>query len=234
MQAGADPDRLPPPDPERVHRGDVHHEPRRARPARVAVAAGPGRDRQPELADEGQAGAHVTGAGAVGDAGRPLPVEPRVEQLLGHRVDPHPRPDQLVGGQGAAERLPVPDPRARLRRRGRAVTPAEHPGQRDRPRCRPGQREEAAPVRTALPIPGGPPQVPPRPGAGACPVVIRPDFAVHGCPQFRLLCSRRIPGHGSPVGATRWPGTHIQTPDITLWLGAVTARRRGLRCGKRI
>ncbi len=249
VQAGADPDRLPLPDLERVHRGHVHHEPGRAGPPRVAVPAGPGRDGQPELADEGQAGTHVAGAGAVRDAGWLLPVEPRVEEFLRGRVDPHPRADQLVRGQRTAERLPVPGPRAGLGRRAPRVTAAEYPGQRDGARRHPGQRQDAAPVRPGLRIlarpaafrgpvalPGTPalpaplvvagPKVSPRRGAEARLVMLRPGFAAHGCPQF----PRHVHPRRAPAGATRAPDTYTDAKYHALVVsshGAPAGLRRG-------
>ena len=187
VQAGADLDRSPG-HPEGVHRGDVHDEAAvGAGPPGVAVPAGPGGHRQPELPHEGQAGAHVPGGGAVGDAGRVQHVEPGVEEFLGRRVGPLAGADQMVRGQRPAQRLPVGRPRPGLRRRPgeraagllRAGRPQQAPGQpagqRDRSRSHPGQGEEPAAWRRPLvvAVPGR------RPGV----VTVLQQVAVHRAPS---------------------------------------------------
>ena len=218
VQAGADADRLPAAHLERVHRGHVHHEPGRAGcagPARIAVPARPGRDRQPELPDEGQAGAHVAGAGAVRDAGRPLVVEPRVEEFLRCRVDPHPRADQLVRGQRGAERHPVIDPRAGQRGCGRVVAAAQHPRQRDGARHSPGQRQEAAP---------GQPRI--RGEAFVC-----GDVDVHECSPASPPALLLPPPAGLSPGAASGPDTCTDAKYHTLVVYDHIAPA-GCRCGK--
>ena len=74
--------------------------------AAVAVPAGPGGERDLELAHERDARRHVVRALHVGDAGRALPVEPRVEQQAVGVVGGLARPDQGPG-QIAGERGPV-------------------------------------------------------------------------------------------------------------------------------
>src|SRR6185437_7124880 len=60
------------------HPGHVDDQAAGRGPARVAVPTAPGGDREPELADEGEAGRHVVRVAAVGDPGRVQRVEPRV------------------------------------------------------------------------------------------------------------------------------------------------------------
>ena len=160
MDAGADGDR-PGADVEVVDRGDVHDQAAVDRgPAAVAVPAGAGRHRQAEFPHEVHARAHVAGGRAVRDAGRPLGVEPRVEQFLGRRVHLAARPDQLVRGQRSPQRRPVGHARGGLWFRSSCITPADgrchqarpqRPGQRDGARGQPGHSQEPAPVRRARP-----------------------------------------------------------------------------------
>jgi hypothetical protein len=93
-------------DPHRGHRGDVDDQPGGGGPAGVAVAAAPGRDRKPVLADEGQAGGDVLRGTAVGDPGRPEAVEPGIEQPRILQVRGRPRPDERAG-QVLSQRPPV-------------------------------------------------------------------------------------------------------------------------------
>ena len=88
------------------HPGHVDDQAAGRGPARVAVPATPGRDRDAELAHEGQAGRYVVRVAAIRDAGRMQRVESRVEQPLGHGVGGLTRTDQGAG-QVVAEGGPV-------------------------------------------------------------------------------------------------------------------------------